>query len=122
MSHALGSAPLSSAGAVSYSVLMSSMPWTRNKSALRIALVCAALLAAAGQRAVSEDTARLVDIGGGRKMYVECRGTSSPTVVLVAGLKASADDWNITKEIGRASGRERGGGVGGGGVSRKEER
>ena len=78
------------------------MPGTRNKSALRIALVCAALLAAAGQRAVSEDTARLVDIGGGRKMYVECRGTSSPTVVLVAGLKASADDWNITKGPGPA--------------------
>jgi pimeloyl-ACP methyl ester carboxylesterase len=97
MSHALGSALLSSAGAVSYSVFMISMPETRNKSALRIALVCAALLAAAGQPAVSEDTARLVDIGGGRKMYVECRGTGSPTVVLVAGLKASADDWSITK-------------------------
>ena len=76
---------------------MVSMPGTRNKSALRIALVWAALLAAAGQPAVNEDTARLVDIGGGRKMYVECRGTGSPTVVLVAGLKASADDWSITK-------------------------
>ncbi len=38
--------------------------------------------------------AGLVDIGGGRKMYLECRGAGSPTVVLVAGLKASAADWN----------------------------
>ena len=28
-------------------------------------------------------------------MYLECRGTGSPTVVLVAGLKASAEDWSI---------------------------
>jgi len=102
MSHAPGSAPLSSADAVSYSVLMLSMPGTPNKSALRIALVCAALFAAAGQPAVSEDAARLVDIGGGRKMYVECRGTGSPIVVLVAGLKASAEDWSITKGSGPA--------------------
>ena len=34
------------------------------------------------------------DIGGGRRMYLECRGSRSPTVVLIAGLKASADDWN----------------------------
>jgi pimeloyl-ACP methyl ester carboxylesterase len=40
------------------------------------------------------DVAGLIDIGGGRKMYLECRGTGAPTVVLIAGLKASADDWN----------------------------
>ena len=39
--------------------------------------------------------AGLVDIGGGRKMYLKCRGTGSPTVLLVSGLRASADDWNI---------------------------
>ena len=79
---------------------MLSMPGTRNKSALRIALACAALIAAAGQTAVSEDIAGLVDIGGGRRMYLECRGTGSPTVVLVAGLKASAEDWNMAKGSG----------------------
>ena len=30
-------------------------------------------------------------------MYLECRGTGSPTVVLVAGLKASAEDWSIAE-------------------------
>jgi pimeloyl-ACP methyl ester carboxylesterase len=28
-------------------------------------------------------------------MYLECRGAGSPTVVLVAGLKASAEDWSL---------------------------
>src|SRR5947207_204455 len=46
----------------------------------------------------SGDFAGLVGIGGGRKMYLECRGTGSPTVVLVAGLKGSAEDWNITRK------------------------
>ena len=45
-----------------------------------------------------EDFARQIDIGGGRKMYLECRGTGSPTVVLVAGLKGSAEDWNVTRQ------------------------
>src|SRR5437773_9639013 len=35
----------------------------------------------------------LVDIGGGRKMYLTSHGTGSPTVGLVSGLKASSDDW-----------------------------
>src|SRR2546421_6567452 len=40
----------------------------------------------------------LVDIGGGRKMYLKCSGTGSPTVVLVGGLRASADDWSISNK------------------------
>jgi pimeloyl-ACP methyl ester carboxylesterase len=43
----------------------------------------------------SRDFAGLVDIGGGRKMYLTCRGSGSPTVVLVGGLRASAEDWSI---------------------------
>src|SRR6185312_7207290 len=67
----------------------------RSKSALPTAVACAALFAAVGQAAVSGDFAGLVDIGAGRKMYLECRGIGSPTVVLVAGLKGSADDWSL---------------------------
>ncbi|MGO8839960.1 MAG: alpha/beta fold hydrolase, partial [Methyloceanibacter sp.] len=44
--------------------------------------------------------AGLVDIGGGRKMYLECRGTGVPTVVLISGLRASAEDWNIAENPG----------------------
>ena len=40
----------------------------------------------------SGDFAGLVDIGG-RKLYLECHGTGSPTVVLVAGGSSSARYW-----------------------------
>src|ERR1700747_3881504 len=52
-------------------------------------------LGSTARAAVSGDFAGLVDIGGGRKMYLESRGTGSPTVVLVGGLRASADDWSL---------------------------
>lgn len=39
------------------------------------------------------DFASLVDIGGGREIYLECRGTGSPTVVLVSGFRGSNGDW-----------------------------
>ncbi|MFG1783268.1 alpha/beta fold hydrolase [Rhodococcus oryzae] len=40
------------------------------------------------------DIARTFDIGGGRQMYLECRGSGSPTVVLVPGAVAAADTWS----------------------------
>jgi hypothetical protein len=46
------------------------------------------------------DFAGLVDVGGGRKMYLECRDIGSPTAVLVAGLRGSAEDWNIAEKAG----------------------
>jgi pimeloyl-ACP methyl ester carboxylesterase len=57
-----------------------------------------ALDPAGAHAAESGDFAGWVDISGGRKMYLECRGYGSPTVVLVAGLKGSAEDWNIAAE------------------------
>ncbi len=42
------------------------------------------------------DSARLVDIGGGRKIFLECRGHGSPTVVLVTGLGERAENWSET--------------------------
>jgi pimeloyl-ACP methyl ester carboxylesterase len=42
--------------------------------------------------AASGDFAGLVDIGG-RSLYLECRGEGSPTVILVAGYRASARFW-----------------------------
>jgi len=35
-----------------------------------------------------------VTISGDRKMFIECRGTGSPTVVLIAGLQIAGDLWN----------------------------
>ncbi len=42
------------------------------------------------------DFAGLVDIGGGRQMYMECSGTGSPTVVLESGLRDAADIWSMS--------------------------
>ena len=38
--------------------------------------------------------AGLVDIGGGRKMYLECRGSGSPTVVFISGRSDRATIWS----------------------------
>ena len=38
--------------------------------------------------------AGLVDIGRGRKLYLECQGSGTPTVVLVPGSVAAADTWS----------------------------
>jgi pimeloyl-ACP methyl ester carboxylesterase len=49
------------------------------------------------------DFAGLVDIGGGRKMYLECQGRGSPTVVLVSGFRGSHDDWTSVIDSGGES-------------------
>ena len=44
--------------------------------------------------AATGDVAGLVDIGGGREMYLECRGAGGPTVVLESGYPNNADVWD----------------------------
>jgi pimeloyl-ACP methyl ester carboxylesterase len=39
------------------------------------------------------DFAGLVDIGGGRRLYLECAGQGSPTVLLEAGYRSPATVW-----------------------------
>ena len=43
--------------------------------------------------AAAADVSGLVDIGGGRKMYLACSGVGSPTVVLISGKGNGAADW-----------------------------
>ncbi len=43
------------------------------------------------------DFSGLVAIGGGREMYMECRGRGSPTVVLVAGGGERGENWSATE-------------------------
>ncbi len=45
-----------------------------------------------------KDFAGLVDVGGGRKMYMECHGTGSPTVVFVSGSGDRTETWSKTLE------------------------
>src|SRR5215212_6764454 len=49
---------------------------------------------AKGNSGNHKDFAGLVDIGGGRQMYMECHGKGSPTVVLVSGFRGAHDDWS----------------------------
>ena len=47
------------------------------------------------------DFAALVEIGDGRKMFLECRGSGSPTVILESGYRDSADNWSTPLEPGK---------------------
>ena len=60
---------------------------------------CSSSARTASQTAASPDFATRVDIGGGRNMFIECRGTGAPTVVLVSGLDAAADLWHRPEQL-----------------------
>jgi pimeloyl-ACP methyl ester carboxylesterase len=49
---------------------------------------------AASPTAASGDFAGLVDIGDGRRLWLECRGQGNPTVILEAGAYNDADTWD----------------------------
>jgi len=65
---------------------------------LLLVYLLAALDPALAHAAEGGDSTRLVTINGGRKMYLDCRGSGSPAVVLIAGLKGSAEDWNTAEK------------------------
>ena len=50
--------------------------------------------------AASGNFAGLVDIGAGRKMYLECSGSGGPTVILESGYRNDADIWSAELEPG----------------------
>ena len=49
-----------------------------------------------GNAGKNKDFSGLVDIGGGRKMYMKCYGKGSPTVVFVSGGGDRAETWSKT--------------------------
>src|SRR5215211_3395557 len=49
-----------------------------------------------GNSGHNKDFKGLVDIGGGRKMYMECQGKGRPTVVFVAGAGDRTETWSKT--------------------------
>ena len=51
-----------------------------------------------GNSGHNKDFAGLVDIGGGRKMYMECQGKGRPTVVFVSGAADRTETWSITQD------------------------
>ena len=48
----------------------------------------------------SDNFAGLIDIGAGRKMYLECSGSGSPTVILESGYRNDAEIWSAELEPG----------------------
>jgi len=46
------------------------------------------------------DFAGLVETGDRRKMYLECRGSGSPTVILESGYRNDAEIWSVPLEPG----------------------
>ncbi|QES49509.1 hypothetical protein DEJ50_18545 [Streptomyces venezuelae] len=64
-------------------------------AAVLAAVVCVAPVPAAVAAVAdgSGDTERTVTLPGGRGVHLECRGSGSPTVVLVSGARGAADEW-----------------------------
>ena len=61
-----------------------------------VAVVLAAAAPALAQSGSANNSGKLVDIGGGRKMYMECRGKGFPTVVFVSGGGDRTETWSKT--------------------------
>ena len=51
-------------------------------------------------KSASDNFAGLIDIGAGRKIYLECSGSGSPTVILESGYRNDADIWTAELEPG----------------------
>src|SRR5215471_862292 len=60
-----------------------------------IALACSPATTARAQ-----SFAKRVDVGGGRMMYIECRGSGSPTVLLISGTDTASDLWHAADQKG----------------------
>ncbi len=65
-------------------------PW---RFALVLAAVGTLVAGCGGGSAPRADFTGQVDLGNGRSIYMACRGSGSPTVVLVAGKGERADNW-----------------------------
>ena len=53
--------------------------------------------------ASSGNFADLIDIGTGRKMFLECNGSGNPTVILESGYRNDADIWSAELEPGMST-------------------
>src|SRR5262245_46059998 len=54
--------------------------------------------------AASGDFAGRVTLPSGRQMYLECRGSGSPTVIFEAGLRSSGSVWTGSRAGGDGTG------------------
>ncbi|MBB3602434.1 pimeloyl-ACP methyl ester carboxylesterase [Mycolicibacterium sp. BK556] len=72
------------------------------------AILCLLLVCALTPPTAAAQTGEFIDIGQGRRIYLECRGAGSPTVILLSGAGVAADNWsytgnpNVTATFGRS--------------------
>jgi pimeloyl-ACP methyl ester carboxylesterase len=78
------------------------MPWVVLVLVFVVLSPLVARAHAAEPIAASGNFSGLIDIGSGRKLYLECRGTGGPVVILEAGLRNRADIWSVKPETGEA--------------------
>jgi len=69
-------------------------PLRRFASALTLSAVVGISSACAGVVDTTGNYAGEIDIGG-RRLYLECRGTGTPTVILISGYRNDADIWSV---------------------------
>ncbi|UUU43741.1 alpha/beta fold hydrolase [Streptomyces sp. NBC_00162] len=70
--------------------VLATAPGCGGPSALRGAPAASSSVPATG------DYSGQVDVGGGRRLYLSCKGSGGPTVILESGIHDSSDTWNIT--------------------------
>ncbi len=61
-----------------------------------LAVSCTSGAAAVTGSTPEADIGAPVDMGGGRSIYLECRGSGTPTVILESGYHDSSDLWTIS--------------------------
>ena len=60
----------------------------------RAARVLAVVAGGCARSAADPGPSGLFDVGGGRKLYLECQGDGSPTVFIIPGKGSYAEAWN----------------------------
>jgi pimeloyl-ACP methyl ester carboxylesterase len=63
--------------------------------ALLVAVATVAAMVAGTSTTHAEDFVRLVDIGDGRQLSLNCQGEGSPTVFIIPGKGSYAEAWNV---------------------------
>jgi pimeloyl-ACP methyl ester carboxylesterase len=67
-------------------------------AAISLALLTGAPTPASAQSPADGEFSGLVEIPGGRHLYLECHGSGSPTVIFEAGLRSRGDLWWWSRE------------------------
>ena len=68
-----------------------------------LSLILVAPICVVARENKTGDVAGLIDIGSGRRMFLGCRGSGSPTAILESGYRNDADIWTADLEVGMST-------------------